>query len=940
VPNVLISSADGPLTTAATWKLVNAASFLDSEAGNTALTASLQYSQVFTPGAVTIDGIAVKLASRAAGTPANTISVGLYTAAGALVAGTSVTLNVSDLPACATDYSTGAGGWVLFAFTSAPVALAGATTYKVGAVLSATTTAVNLYRDGTALNWSRMLRTTDATNVPAAGDTLHVIGEHTGADTGTNWTVTMNETAVAHNAYGAGTDGAVAVTVGKRGTLNFGVVAATNYYLQCAGDLIVYSGGTFQMGVTGTGTTIPADSTAVLEFTPVADGGMGLIIRGGTVNTKHVTQKTPFRLLNADATINATTLTVDVAPTGWADNDQIAVGSTTRTPGQCELGAINVAPVGTAVTVDGFGGVAGGLAYAHDGNATGGPNGESIQGEVINITRSIKVRSNSATVMTYVYCGPTAAINFQDCEFYYLGEQATNKRGIEIATTTGSCSITYCSVHDCEDSGVYSVTATGGYTFSYNVCWNLNSAGPANGYGFFHTSTTGTVVISYNVWMYLQSGATTNQGISFGSTTTVTFTFNRMVGWTCRGIFATGGTFGTFTDNNAHSHGGGYLFTITSAGTASRLQGWRAGSGQYGLVITVGQQIINDSNFFGNTAYNIKYDAANTVFVNVKVSAESAYSVANGMTCSGDAIIINGDFGAVAHTNDLVSVGGIYKLYNTLLRSNTEVNAVYRFGQVRSQKHDGDAAVFKTFLSGGTIINETTIRHTSSGYAWKLTPSSTTLKLLFPGPTPYDGIQQPVVANAQVTVTAWVVRNQAYNGSVQPRLVLIGGLIGGIATDQTSTCTETSKAITAASNASPIIITSAGHGYATGDRVMVEGVVGNTAANGSWTITWVDADRFSLDGSTGNGAWVSGGYATRWQQLSVSGIPNELGCVFWYVDCEGTAGNAWVDDALATQIGLPATTGLDYPGWGLPGTVYTAGGGSRPYPVFGLEEYH
>lgn len=65
--------------------------------------------------------------------------------------------------------------------------------------------------------------------------------------------------------------------------------------------------------------------------------------------------------------------------------------------------------------------------------------------------------------------------------------------------------------------------------------------------------------------------------------------------------------------------------------------------------------------------------------------------------------------------------------------------------------------------------------------------------------------------------------------------------------------------ITGATNVSPIVITSVAHGLSTGSRVNISGVGGNTAANGTFTITRVSADTFSLDGSTGNGAYTSGG---------------------------------------------------------------------------------
>lgn len=65
--------------------------------------------------------------------------------------------------------------------------------------------------------------------------------------------------------------------------------------------------------------------------------------------------------------------------------------------------------------------------------------------------------------------------------------------------------------------------------------------------------------------------------------------------------------------------------------------------------------------------------------------------------------------------------------------------------------------------------------------------------------------------------------------------------------------------ITGATNAAPISVTAAGHGYTTGDMVTIEGVGGNTAANGTWRITVTGTDTFTLNGSAGNGAYTGGG---------------------------------------------------------------------------------
>jgi hypothetical protein len=69
--------------------------------------------------------------------------------------------------------------------------------------------------------------------------------------------------------------------------------------------------------------------------------------------------------------------------------------------------------------------------------------------------------------------------------------------------------------------------------------------------------------------------------------------------------------------------------------------------------------------------------------------------------------------------------------------------------------------------------------------------------------------------------------------------------------------------IAAASNTSPIAITtSLRHGYQTGMQVSITGALGNTAANGTFTITVTSPVAFSLNGTTGNGVWTKGGVAT------------------------------------------------------------------------------
>lgn len=78
----------------------------------------------------------------------------------------------------------------------------------------------------------------------------------------------------------------------------------------------------------------------------------------------------------------------------------------------------------------------------------------------------------------------------------------------------------------------------------------------------------------------------------------------------------------------------------------------------------------------------------------------------------------------------------------------------------------------------------------------------------------------------------------------------------------------TTLTVTGASNASPIVLTSVAHGLSEVAHVVVSGVGGNTAANGTWIATPTDANSLSLStvsaagvvsSSVGSGTYTSGG---------------------------------------------------------------------------------
>jgi hypothetical protein len=99
--------------------------------------------------------------------------------------------------------------------------------------------------------------------------------------------------------------------------------------------------------------------------------------------------------------------------------------------------------------------------------------------------------------------------------------------------------------------------------------------------------------------------------------------------------------------------------------------------------------------------------------------------------------------------------------------------------------------------------------------------------------------------------------------------------------------------VSAATNASPIVVTSNGHGLSNGATVYITGALGNTAANGAWVVSGVTANTFTLVGSSGNGAYTVGS-ATAY-------VPTVAA---FAADVSGSASSAAVNTVTATVTSL------------------------------------
>lgn len=128
----------------------------------------------------------------------------------------------------------------------------------------------------------------------------------------------------------------------------------------------------------------------------------------------------------------------------------------------------------------------------------------------------------------------------------------------------------------------------------------------------------------------------------------------------------------------------------------------------------------------------------------------------------------------------------------------------------------------------------------------------------------------------------------AADGSSFP--LSLASVSGGIPVD-TQPSQYAPIAFTGASNASPIVITGAtAHGMVNGQQVVIAGVAGNTAANGTWFIKYISSSSFSLyqDSSlllpvAGNGTTGAGTATPLGQKVSaaIGAIVNFSAKTYW-----------------------------------------------------------
>src|SRR5574344_739128 len=208
---------------------------------------------------------------------------------------------------------------------------------------------------------------------------------------------------------------------------------------------------------------------------------------------------------------------------------------------------------------------------------------------------------------------------------------------------------------------------------------------------------------------------------------------------------------------------------------------------------------------------------------------------------------------AVAHpfiTGDKVQISGV--------GGNTAANGTFTITKIGTDTFSLDGSVGNgTFTTNGTAIIVPVGAGNLINKAY-LDANAGALKISALG-----------TVSSNITLATNTVTTADVSGAISITLptTLVAGNENTVVFDFTTTSSSsptinqdaTTVNITAASNATPIVITATAHGFNTGDKVYITGVGGNTAANGTWVVTRLTADTFSLNGSAGNGTYTSGG---------------------------------------------------------------------------------
>lgn len=865
---IFVSRQSGLWSDPNTWSLVDTSSYLDRETTFViSQQSSVRYSNIFNTPNITIDGIGIKTDRIANILPETFL---LYNSSSlSVVVSASISSSLFSNIAGLTTHTN--HGWIIASIP--PTTLTSGTPYLIGVIGGANYGYVSSV---VGYNWSRLLKLTSSANqIPNTEDIVHIGGIFNSPSSSYPIEVIYDNTGSFYYGVQSGSTGnpySQSITINQYGTLTAETASNKNYLLQWRGPFAIFDSGSLNIGTeenpihsssnflmfascssnvdsglqVKTGATVnmygyPFFTSSYVYLTDHIGGYVSTSGRGVTASYQSCQD---FTGLTGSVNINngnyqiqqvyspttmllTTTVGTNVTPvqflhtassnvisvadtTGWREGDMIVIATT------AQLSQIQNFDSRSIVSVDSPTQVTLNLP------CTASHTGEwPAQAEVINLTRNLKFQgNNSASLCSYVDISNFTNVTCSQVEFFNLGSSTTNKRGIDIATATGSCLIKNCSIYNCVNTGIpipINVTSTAGSNiFILNNClWNYYRGAIQN------VATTGVQTYDGNIAMYSADIA----GVTY-----VTMNFLDAGGiyrnLTAIGNNATAGGTNTgyaivISENNAygtgiyenlivHSCGDGIGISLNSC-SINNCKGYRIRSTGVGIDLGSGAVSsttmysgIKSSNLlvFGNALFGVSDWAPFSTITNLTSSSDPVFTQLSGYL-AGSIIsptvsthtnkLIKCCFGASGEyfRNNSRDIGrsdnrSSYRLYldSCQLNSSTEVvfpvstatNTTFNYPGliwILSQNHDGIVGNHKTMGQEGTIIIDTTIYRTESPSMRMIPATSGSNIKLTPGPI---GILIPINSGSTITPSVYVRKSTLedgvlYNGN-EPRLVL------------------------------------------------------------------------------------------------------------------------------------------------------------------------
>jgi hypothetical protein len=687
----LVSVASGNWSASGTWATIDPVSFLDKIPNGGSFTSSLSATPVvsasFTPGAITVDGIGVCIHYLINTSGSMTVYLDQ---ANTPVPGTTVTVNAVDLGVA--DISGQPRGWVFFKFP-APVTLLAATAYTIKATGAGSST-IALTTNSTIC---RFLRTTTKTAVPAAADLIFIIGETTGTGTGNDIAVTMDLTTPV--AFGH-------INIGRRGTLTY----APFGYLKTVGEFFVGGGGTFNIGSSVT----PHSTPASLELACPTNVSFGFEAKTGSTINIYGVPRTIKTYISSTAFAGTSTITVDDV-TGWLIGQVIVVATTSKTTAQSEKRTItNIS--GNVVTLDSA------LTFDHERSTY-------VKAEVINLTSNIKIFGTSATIQSYIAFW-VSNLNCHYAEFFYLGSNTTNKRGITLSSNIASTANNFKSnsLHDFFIEGMGAVIPG---PYNLNFSGNCVYATQSSGINVSAATIGKAIVINGNTLISCSlSGSSTDHIIYIQFFEDLTLTNNTVVGGGTSaksGIrltaVTTSATPVSLDGNTIHSTGGpGFSFTLANCFATINIANmtiYRVGGNGINML---GLQPKFDFTFdnlvlFGGTNYNMTLEDiayGNLTIKNSNIFSDPAYPTAYGISLINAPLVVDRlniiNTKIVDHSNNSIYMASGYArlnvyAYNSILPRIGVANS-NRLLIFASERHNQIADNYYYAYIGSTAVKD------------------------------------------------------------------------------------------------------------------------------------------------------------------------------------------------------------------------------------------